>query len=180
MATFNVGIGKEDIQEGVLLPEDWYTVQITREPYEDKNAAWKEAGDKLSIEEAGRINQKAGKNIVINLKVISDVPEFSGRNFTKWLSLPSVLDEGLYMNDGQPKADWKASKIFKWVEAFGGAAEGAEASLATGAKGLVYVVQGKDRDGETDVNEISMNVDPRSLTGGAFSGGADPFDGGLL
>jgi hypothetical protein len=181
MATFQVGIGKDDIQQGQLMPEDWYTMEIVREPYEDKNNAWKEAGAALPIEEAGRINPKAGKNIVINLRVVSDVPEFSGRPFTKWLSLPSPLDEGQYMNNGQPKPDWKAEIIYKWADAFGGAIEGASASLTKGQKALVYVVQGKDRDGETDVNEISMNVNPRSLTAGSGPlGGGDPFDGKLL
>ena len=50
MATFNVGIGKDDIEEGVLMLEDWYEVEISKEPFEDKNAAWKAAGEKLSFE----------------------------------------------------------------------------------------------------------------------------------
>ena len=183
MATFNVGIGKDDIQEGVLLPEDWYTCEISREPYEDKNSAWKTAGENLPLEEAAKSNPKVGKNIVVNLKVVSETPDHDGRGITKWLPLPNALDEGLYMNDGQEKAHWKAETVHKWVEAFGGASEGAEVSLAEGQKALVYIVVGKDQSGEEDQNAVSMNVAPRSLTAGTGplgDEGESPLDDGLL
>lgn len=182
MATFNVGIGREDIQEGVLLPEDWYTMQLSRDPYEDKNGAWKEAGEHLSLDDAYKINPKAGKNIVVHLKVVSDIPEFDGRAMTKWLSLPHKYDESQHMNDGQPKADWKASVIHKWVEAFGGISEGAEVSFSEGQKALVYVISEKDRqDDQKLVNSISMNVDPRAIGSGGALTDEDPFsDSGLL
>lgn len=185
MATFNVGIGKDDIQEGILLNEDWYTMEITREPYEDKNSHWKEAGESLPHAEAYKANERSGKNIVINLKVVSDDPEIDGRSLTKWLPLPHEFDEGKYMNDGQPKADWKAEIIHKWVEAFGGVSEGAEVSLSEGQKALVYVIVGKDQSGEEDQNAISMNVNPRSLgdsEGSPLAGGGEEniFDQGLL
>ena len=183
MATFNVGIGKDDVQEGVLLPEDWYTMEIVREPYEDKNSHWKAAGENLPFSDAHAINSKAGKNIVVPLQVESEIPEFSGRGFTKWLPLPNAGDENLFMNDGQPKADWKAGIIHKWVEAFGGVSEGGEVSLGKGQKGFVYVLQEPDNregsDGAT-VNEISMNVHPRAIGGGEGSpldGGAPTLDG---
>jgi len=185
MATFNVGIGEEDIQEPILMPEDWYVMEINKEPYEDKNKAWKDAGESLNLEEASKINEKAGKNIVLQLKVVSDVPEYAGRVMTKWLSLPNPNDEGQYMNNGQPKADWKASVIFTWAKAFGGMTEGEEVSFGIGQKALVYIIQGADMDGEGLVNEISMNVDPRPIseaTEGGLSGGDDsnPFDSDLL
>lgn len=180
MATFNVGIGKDDIQEPVLLAEDWYTMEISKDPYEAKNSAWNDAGDKLSLDEAFAINEKAGKNIVINLKIISDIPEAHGRTFTKWLSLPNKFDEGRYMNDGQPRADWKADIIHKWAEAFGAGSEGAEATLNEGAKALVYITVEKDRNSEKDVNVISMNVDPRPLGGGGLSSDEEVLDEGLL
>ena len=178
MATFNIGIGKDDIQEGVLLAEDWYTMEIIKEPFEDKNSHWKAAGEKLPFKEASAINEKAGKNIVLRLKVESDTPEFNGRVFTKWLPLPNANDEGQYMNDGQPKADWKADVIHKWVAAFGGSSEGAEVSMAEKQKALVYVLQGIDNREGSDgaaVNEISMNVHPRAIGGGE---GSPPLDGG--
>lgn len=183
MATFNVSIGKEDIQEGVLLVEDWYTMEISRDPYEDKNGAWKEAGEGLSLEEVFKINPKCGKNIVVNLRVTSDTPEFDGRTLTKWLPLPHAFDEGQHMNDGQPKADWKAATIHKWVEAFGGVSEGAEISFAEGQKALVYIITETDRmDDSKQMNSISMNVDPRAIGSGGPLTDEDPLNtgGGLL
>lgn len=180
MATFNVGIGKDDIQEPVLLEEDWYTMEITKEPYEAKNSAWTDAGEKLSLEEAFSINEKAGKNIVVNLKIISDIPEAHGRTFTKWLPLPNAMDEGRYMNDGQPRADWKADIIHKWAAAFGAGSEGADVTLNVGAKALVYVSVEKDRQTEKDVNAISMNVDPRPIGESGLPAGEDVLDDSLL
>jgi len=174
MATFQVGIGKEDIQEGVLLPEDWYVMRIIEEPFEDKNAAWKAVGKDLPYKVASEVNEKAGKNIVLRLVMESEIPEFHERRFTKWLSLPNAGDEGKYMNDGQPKVDWKASIIYKWVEAFQGIVEGKEVTLAQGQKALVYVIQEIDRRESSDgaiVNTISMNVHPRALG----AGGESPF-----
>lgn len=182
MATFNVGKGKDDIQKGVLLPEDWYLMKITREPYQDKNSAWKEAGESLPFQEAIKINSKAGENIVVNLKVESDVPEFDGRPFTKWLSLPNPSDESKYMNDGQPKADWKAEWIHAYVEAFGGSSDGGEVSLGEGQVALIYVVQEIDNRTNENINSISMNVKPRSAEGstdplgsGEATGGTNPL-----
>lgn len=176
-ATFNVGIGKDDVQEGVLLPEDWYTMKITREPYKDKNSHWKGAGEKLPFDQASEINPKAGENIVVNLAVKSGTPEFDGRSFTKWLPLPNPNDASFYMNDGQPKADWKADVVHKWVEAFGGISEGAEVSLSETQEALVYVIQEPDsREGSDGsiVNSISMNVHPRAIG----SGGSSPLSEG--
>jgi hypothetical protein len=188
MATFNVGVGKDDIQEAILLPEDWYKMEIFKEPTEAKNRAWTDVGESLTLEAAKNINEKAAKNIVIHLKVISDVPEHNGRMLTKWLPLPNQFDEGQYTNRGQHVPDSKAEVIFKWAEAFGGTIEGSEASLSIGQKAYVYVIQDEDLEGEP-VNAISMNVNPRSLESGTegLAVEGDPFadvddeaKGGLL
>lgn len=179
MATFNVGVGKDDIQEAILLPEDWYQVEIFKEPHEAKNKAWNDAGERLSLEAAKNINEKAGSNIVVPVRVISDVPEYHGRMLTKWLPLPNSFDEGQYTNRGQHVPDAKAEVIYKWAEAFGGNIEGSEASLSEGQKAYVYVIQDTDQSGEEKVNAISMNVHPRSLESGGGSeavGGLDGFD----
>jgi len=165
MATFKVGIGKEDIQEPQLMPEDWYTWELVRDAYEDKNSAWKEAEgqSKLSIDQAHEINPKASKNIVLNGRIISDVPEYDGRNFTKWLSLPNKFDEGQWMNNGQPRPDWKAENIYKWAEALQSEIEGDSITFVKGQKCMVYIEQGSDQDGNI-VNQISMNTDPKPIT----------------
>jgi len=182
LATFNVGKGKDDIQEGILLPEDWYTAEISKEPYEDKNGAWKEVGEGLSLADAFKLNERCGSNILLNLRVKTDDPETDGRSLTKWLPLPNEFDEGRFMNDGQPRADWKAGIIHKWVEAFGGNQDGAEVSFAEGQKALIYVVEEVDRlDNSKRVNAISMNVDPRAIgsSGLVEDNGQDPLDGGI-
>lgn len=176
MGTYNVGIGKNDIQEAVLLPEDWYVMEIVKDS-KDKNRAWKDAGEHLPILEAGRINKKAGENIVLKLKVISDIPEFNNRRLTKYLPLPNDLDTGEFTGRGIPKADDKAEVIYAWVEAFCGLVEGSEASFSPGQKALVYILQGQDLEGKP-TNEISMNIYPKQL--GAGSGlnegsGLDPL-----
>ena len=182
MATFNVSIGKEDIQEGVLLPEDWYEMQIVKEPFKDKNSYWKGAGEKLSFKDAVEINEKSGENIVVRLKVESSTPEFQGRAFTKWLPLPNPTDADLFMNDGQPKADWKAEVIHTWVEAFGGVSEGKEVSLSENQKAFIYVIQEVDNRAESageTINSISMNIDPKSIGGGSGSPLGDGTERGL-
>jgi len=167
LATFNVGIGKDDIEEGVLLPEDWYTMQILKEPKQGKNSAWKDVGENLDFDAASAIDEKAGENIIIHLRVISHIAEHDGRNFTKWLPLINPNDDGKFMNDGQRKADWKAGTIHNWVEAFGGLSEGAEVSLSEGQKALVYVIQEEDnREAGKIINSISMNVAPRAIGAG--------------
>lgn len=184
MATFEIGIGKEDIQEAQLMPEDWYLWELTRDPYEGKNAAWKEVGENLSFDDAYALNEKAGKNIILNGKIISDVPEFNGRTFTKWLSLPNKFDEGLWMNNGQPKGDWKAEQIYLWLEALQGEAEGTKVNFVKGQKCYVYIEQGPDQSGENTINQIGMNNAPRPVGDGGMSGGEsfgadfDPLEGG--
>ncbi len=172
MATFELGKRKEDLQAPILLPEDWYTAEISREPYEAKNRKWKDGGEDRPPEEI----EGAGKNIVVNMRIASDVPEWAGRSLTKWLPLPNPSDVAKFTNDGQPMEDWKLDTIYKWVAAFQGDAEGSNVTLGTGAKAQVYVVQAIGQDGETMENSISMNSDPRSLGG---SGLGDDTEGGL-
>ncbi len=172
MATFELGKRKEDLQAPILIPEDWYTVELSREPYESKNRKWKDGGEDLPAEEI----VGAGKNIVVNMRVVSDIPEASGRQLTKWLALPNPSDSGRFTNDGQPIEDWKLDSIYKWVAAFQGEEEGSNVSLAQGAKAQVYVVQAIGMDGETMENSISMNVDPRPVGGSALGGDEGGLD----
>ena len=176
-ATFEVGIGKDDIQEPTLLPEDWYGFEITRDPYEAKNSAWTEAGEKLSLDEAFAINEKASMNIVINGRLLSDVPEFSGRTFTKWLSLPNKFDNDRWMNNGQPRTDWKADQIYKWLEALQGESEGTKVNFVLGQKCMVYIEQGPDQSGENIVNQISMNSAPKPLSEAPLGIGSGGLEG---
>jgi len=170
-ATFDVGMKKEDVTEAVLLPEDWYLVELTKDVYQVKNKKWRDGGENLGADEI----DGAGYTLVLQLRVVSDVPEESGRQFTKWLSLPNPSDDGAFMNDGQPKADWKADQVFNWYKAMGGEIEGSEVSVAPGAKVNVYVIQEIGMDGESLVNSISMNVQPKSVGGSGEEGDDVPF-----
>lgn len=161
MATFNLQKERDDLQAPVLCPEDWYTLGIAQDVTQEKNAKWKEGGVDLPAEDI----EGAGENLVIRGRIVSDEPEFNGRFFTKWLALPNPSDENKFMNNGQPKADWKLDQIYKWVEAFGGTIEGSDVSLAIGMKASVYVVQEADRQTGELVNALGF-VDPRKLTEG--------------
>lgn len=168
MATFSLGKEKDDLQEPVLLPEDWYTLEITAEVAQEKNAKWKEGGIDLSADQI----EGAGENIVIRGRIVSDEPEFNGRPFTKWLPLPNPSDKNQFMNNGQPKEDWKLEQIYKWVAAFAGTVEGSEVSLATGMKAQVYIVQENDRRTGDLVNSIGF-VDPRAISNEVTVGADD-------
>lgn len=175
MATYNVGIGKEDIQQPVLLPEDWYMMELQKDSLA-KNNAWKTAGEHLPLDQAIQKDPKAGENLVLQLKVVSDTPEFSGRYLTKYLPWPNPHDEGQFTGRGQPKGDAKAEVIYTWVKALSGLAEGQEISLAPGQKCLVYIVQEKDQNGQL-TNSIAMNVAPRQLGSSDldFTNNSDPL-----
>lgn len=166
MPTFNIGKRRDDLQEAVLLPEDWYQVELAQDPTQEKNRKWKDGGENLPADEI----EGAGYNIKLRAVIVSEAPEEAGRSLFKYLSMPNPSDEGQYMNDGQPKADWKAGVIFDWVDAFSGTEDGEQVSLAKGMKGMVYVVQQVGLSGEME-NSISMNVKPRAVEG---SGGGGP------
>ena len=170
MATFMLGKEKDDLQGPVFLPEDWYTLEITQEVTKEKNRNWKDGGINLPAENI----EGAGENLVIRGRIISDEPEFSGRPFTKWLGLPNPSDKGKYMNNGQPKEDWKLDQIYKWVEAFSGTIEGSEVSLAIGMKAQVYVVQESDNRTGDLVNALGF-ADPRAISVDDKEGSEFPF-----
>jgi len=168
MATFNLGKERDDLQEPILMPEDWYTFEITQDVAQEKNAKWKDGGEKLPAKNI----LGAGENLVIRGRIVSDEPEYNGRSFTKWLALPNPSDEEEFMNNGQPKGDWKLEQIYKWVEAFAGTAEGSEVSLAKTMKAQIYITQEDDRNNPGElVNTIGF-VDPRPLGGNSS---LDPF-----
>lgn len=169
MATFSLGKERDDLQEPILLPEDWYTLEITQDVTQEKNAKWKDGG----IDRPAKEIEGAGENIVIRGRTISDEPEFSGRSFTKWLALPNPSDEGKYMNNGQPKEDWKLDQIYKWAEAYSATIEGSEISLAIGMKAQVYITQEIQLSGEMG-NSIGF-VDPRKVSEGGIEGTETPF-----
>src|SRR5574343_1209370 len=83
MAEFEIGKNLDEIQEkGALLEEDWYKVRLVKEPKLEPNKVMKANGPK----------DKQRKNLVLNLRVVSDDPSINGRPFTRWLSMSNVND----------------------------------------------------------------------------------------
>lgn len=161
-ATFELGKRKEDLQEPVLLAEDWYKMEIVKDMFQSKNSKWRdvdENADPATIE-------GAGYSFVLQMKVVSDIVEENGRRLTKWLSCPNPTDEGRFTNDGQPMEDWKLDEIYKWVEAFTGSIDGSTVGLKAGSQGQVYVTQGLGRDKETIENQIPFSPAPKKIGNG--------------
>jgi len=85
MAEFEFLKDMGDIEEPILLSEDWYTVKVVDQPKVEKNAA---ARDGKSYEDG------AGMNLEIPVRVISDIPEESGRSFRLYIPFPVEEDLG--------------------------------------------------------------------------------------
>lgn len=157
MPTFELTKEASEIQEAVLLPEDWYPFEITEDPKMEANKVLKNEGSDAP---------KAGYNLVIKLACLDETPEFHRRSFMVWLPFPNEGDKGNYTPMGQTMEDSKIERIVEFVEAFGGEIEGASFALSKGAKGKLFVIQGLDQAGVKIVNSIN-----------SFAG-AHPMDGG--
>lgn len=170
MATFSVPKDFDKIQEPELLPEGYYTMEISKDPQLEKNKAWRDAGENLEVDQARAVDPAAGHNLRLTLKVVSDVPEHSGRVFFKRLGMPTPADgERAHGLTGQLMDDWKMDQILHWAQAFGSTIEGNEFTFSKGQKAQVYVSVGKDMSGEKDVNEIPLEPMPRQVGAGADS-----------
>ncbi len=154
--TFNVGKSVDDVHDPELMPEDWYPMEIAVEPIQELNSKQKVGGPEAD---------GAGENIVLRLRVVSDIPEYSGRQLTKWLSLPNPSDEGKFTQQGQSFEDWKISIIAAWALAFGGKAEGEDVDFDVGGQAMVLIIQGMAQDGTTIENKIDFNSLPRAMPG---------------
>ncbi len=152
--TFNVGKSIDEVHDPELMPEDWYPMEIAVEPVQELNNKQKAGGPEAD---------GAGENIVLRLKVVSDIPEYNGRQLTKWLSLPNPSDEGKFSNQGQSQEDWKISVIASWATAFGEEAEGENVDFNVGGQAMVLIIQGLAQDGTTIENKIDFNSLPRAI-----------------
>lgn len=162
MAEYEVPKGKDEIIEGVLLEEDWYVIELVKDELR-KNKIWRDAGEGLPIEDV----EGAGYSIMLVTKVVSDDAEANGRILTKYLSRVSPWDDGKYMNDGQPKADWKINCQFEWSDAFAGPGGSPKVVFRKGARCRMYIVQTEGQQGDLE-NQFPMNVTPKPLEDSAF------------
>jgi hypothetical protein len=153
MADFEFAKAIDEIQEATPMPPEWYLVRLTQEPKLEDNAKKK----------AGKTPEEgAGQNIVLRFRVQDDNPEYHGRSLTKWLPWPSEADEGVFMNNGQPKADWKMENIVQWCQALGGSPDGNRVEFVAGSECYVYVIQQESLDGSSIENSIDMNSPPKA------------------
>ena len=165
MATFEFNKKIGDIEKAELLPEDWYTLRLVKEPKNPVPNTKKKNG----LSEA----EGAGDNIVLNFRVQSDNPKYHGRPFTKWLGVPNNTDEETFSQfTGQRKSDEKLERIALWAAALAGKeikALGASKKLSfnQGDECLVYICQESDtREGHEDdppKNAIDFNSVPRPI-----------------
>lgn len=163
MPTFELTKDASDIQEAVLLPEDWYPFEVVEDPAMEANKALKEGGSEAL---------KAGYNMVVKLACLDPTPEFIRRPFTVWLPFPNEGDKGKYTPIGQTVEDSKIERIVELVTAFGGEVEGASFNLSKGMKGQLYVTQGLDQAGVSIRNSIN------NFAGAKPFGGSEEEDGG--
>lgn len=136
----------DEVEEAVLMPEDYYVMRVILTPKLAPNKA--KAKDKE--------DPKAGDNWEIDVAVISDVPEFNGRKFRLFMAYPSTKDENEYTSRGQCAYDAKMENIIKVVQAFEGFAEGDTVTLPVGATARLPVVQKPNR--QTGVMENQVNI----------------------
>ena len=146
MSELEFGKSIDEIEAPELLPEGWYTMEVTQEPEVMPNEAYKN----------NPADEKAGHNWVVRLKTVSEEPIYDGRRFTIWLGVPKAGDEGKYTSNGQKIYDAKMQRIVGFVEAFGGLSSGKTVSLRQGARGQAYVLQQINK--QSNVIENSVDI----------------------
>ncbi len=144
ITTFAFPKTMEEVTPPVILPKDWYDVEIVKQPVIRMNNTLKDAVGNVENppEELVRLalesDEKAGFNLVIELKVEHPDERFNGMTFTIWLGWPSEQDEHRWSR-GQKKSDAKMVRIADFIEKFGGSIQGQEFVLDEGMKGCVYI-----------------------------------------
>jgi len=144
MPTFSFNKPIEDVEEPILLEEDWYRARIMAPPAIEPNKK----------KQADPEQDGAGDNLVISLMLLEN--EANGRRFKLWLQWPSLADEDSYDGRGMKKSDAKMETIADFTTKFGGVSDGTDIMLEENMEGYVYVTRGLDQQGQSMIN----NVDP--------------------
>ncbi len=151
MTTFNLPKKAEDVEGGVNVPEDWYTLEILEEPVKEAN---KKAQSGLSEAEGG------GENIILHLRLNHEDPIYDGRRFRIWLPYPNEYDKTAYGIGGQTKEDSKMELIRDVYAVFAGIdsdeVSGDEIDFSIGDRAEFYVTQSLDQQGVKVINEVSV------------------------
>jgi len=142
MPTFSFAKPIEDVEEPVLLEEDWYLARIAKAPSIEPNKAKRENPE----------SKKAGDNLVINLSLVEG--EANGRRFNLYLQWPSLEDEDVYNGVGMKVSDAKMERIVDFTTKFGGVSDGTDVILEENMEGYVYVTRGLDQQGQKMINSV--------------------------
>lgn len=154
----------DDIEEPILLPEEWYSFELIQNPEIKPNAA-------MNSDPEG---EKAGHNWVVTLRTIEcEDPSFNGRRFVLFFGIPKEADNENYTNDGQKIYDAKMKNIVEFASAFGGDVMEDTVELHAGAKGMCYVLQGLHRTSGEPENSIDIFQAGFKPCGGSVYGGAE-------
>jgi hypothetical protein len=146
MTTLSFSKSVDDIEEPELIPEDWYVFRVSEPPSVEENKAMKA---KKSYADG------AGKNLVISLRLISDIQEYSGRTFKLYLPYPVEEDLNQYDGRGMLKYDAKLARIAEFAEkATGCNVEGSEITILPNAQVGLYLTQGLDQAGVNLTNSL--------------------------
>lgn len=144
MPTFTFAKPIEDVEEPILLEEDWYRARIATSPTIAPNKA----------KQADPESEKAGDNLEVSLRLVEG--EADGRRFKLYLPWASLEDEDKYDGIGMKVSDAKMERIADFTVKFGGVVEGTDIVLEENMEGYVYVTRGLDQQGQRMIN----NVDP--------------------
>ena len=151
-----------EIQEATLMSEDYYTFRIVDEPeiLPNANLRAQEAGEPYNAE-------KAGHNLVLNVRVEHEDPMVNGRMFTKYLPMPKDGDENrIVPTTGQTMLDWKLEKLKQHSEAFAGrviADDEDSLSFEVGSRAALYISTGSNfKTGEPE-SQLDFNKEPRPV-----------------
>lgn len=144
-ATLSFNKDVDDIEEPLLMPEEWYIFEVAKKPETRKNKAMEENPS----------SEKAGHNWVVQLRsLVDEAPEFTGRIFNLNFPLPADGDDEKYTPRGMLVYDQKMERIANFCLSFQGTAVGTDVSIPIKGKGQGYMKQGIGLDGEI-VNELS-------------------------
>jgi hypothetical protein len=165
MATLKFNKNFNDIVEGKVLPEDWYECRLVKEPVVDVNSKARNAGLSMNSEPSEFESvDGAGKNLILDLRVQSEVPEYHGRPLRTWLPVPMPGDDSRFTPLGQSQEDSKMQRIMEVIEAFGGEIGDDEVHLEPGSSAMFYVEDVQHfADPQKRMNQISLNSTPRKV-----------------
>lgn len=146
--TFKFHKSIDDIEEPVLMDEDWYKLYISGKVEIKPN--------KKKTENPSQ--EGAGDNMVIPLRVHDDEGEHAGRMFTAYLPVPTEEDENKRDGIGMKISDAKMQRIVDAAVAFGGdeAAAGDSVEFIEGTVAYGRVTQQMDQRGERIINTLDV------------------------